>query len=56
MALADLDDDGLLSSDNPIDFVFYAGKQAGSSRTELQKYHESVTLRMIYILKIIVPQ
>jgi hypothetical protein len=39
MVLADLDDDELLSSDNPIDFVLYAGKQAALSRTELQKYH-----------------
>ncbi|MDR1649939.1 MAG: hypothetical protein LBR71_06720 [Synergistaceae bacterium] len=29
MVLADLDDDELLSSDNPIDFVLYAGKQEG---------------------------
>jgi hypothetical protein len=36
-AVLDLDDDELLRSENPIDFVFYAAKQAVSCKEEHQK-------------------
>jgi predicted transposase YdaD len=39
LVLTDLDDEELLSSENPIDLVLYAAKQAALSRNENQKYH-----------------
>jgi hypothetical protein len=46
--LADLDDDELLKSENPVDLVFYAAKRAASCKEELQKYHYlRIVLRLL---------
>ena len=39
LVLSELDDDELISSDNPIDIVLYAAKCAAKSQNELQKYN-----------------
>jgi hypothetical protein len=39
-----LDDDELLSSDNPVDFTLYAGKYASRSKEEIQKFNYLRTL------------
>jgi predicted transposase YdaD len=39
LALHELDDDELISSDNPIDLVLYAAKRAAGKRKEIQKYN-----------------
>jgi predicted transposase/invertase (TIGR01784 family) len=44
LVLRELDDDELLSSDNPIDLVLYAAKAAVKSKRELQKYSYLRTL------------
>ncbi|GHT02825.1 hypothetical protein AGMMS50276_32850 [Synergistales bacterium] len=44
LVLADLNDDELISSDNPIDLAFYAAKCALRSKDELQKYNYLYTL------------
>ena len=44
LVLADLRDEELLSSDNPIDLVLYAAKCSLSAKGELQKYHYLRTL------------
>jgi hypothetical protein len=44
LVVEELDDDELLSSDNPIDLAFYAAKCALRSREELQKYNYLRTL------------
>ncbi|GHV40744.1 hypothetical protein FACS1894187_21940 [Synergistales bacterium] len=44
LVLSDLDDSELMSSDNPIDLVFYAAKCASRSKEELQKYNYLYTL------------
>ncbi|MDR1508046.1 MAG: hypothetical protein LBS53_00225, partial [Synergistaceae bacterium] len=38
LVLLELDDEELISSDNPIDIVLYAAKYAAKARKELQKY------------------
>ncbi|MDR3254345.1 MAG: hypothetical protein LBT31_02085 [Synergistaceae bacterium] len=44
LVLADLDDDELLSSDNPVDFTLYAGKCASRSKKEIQNFNYLRTL------------
>jgi predicted transposase/invertase (TIGR01784 family) len=39
-----LDDDELLSSDNPVDFALYAGKYASRSKEEIQRFNYLRTL------------
>ncbi|GHV46538.1 hypothetical protein FACS1894204_08360 [Synergistales bacterium] len=44
LVLSELDDDELMSSDNPIDLALYAAKCASRSKEELQKYNYLYTL------------
>jgi hypothetical protein len=44
LMLTELNDEELLSSDNPIDLVLYAAKKSAASKEELQKYNYLRTL------------